>query len=82
MTQLEQLVASLQVGESSAYALGDNGGGPYFDWSCGDHDGGVSMEIGDETGEAVLIPMTVDQVAELQRRLTIWLINHQGGIQR
>lgn len=67
----DELQASLQVSDPSGYYLDDEG--QYFDWSTSRNDK-VLMEVGDGA-EVAQVEMDEDQVAELHRRLTVWLLN-------
>lgn len=76
MMTRDQLIASLtEITDPDAYMPDDE---RYFDWSTRAADGRVDFEVGD--GESVAqVPMTRDEIAELHRRLTVWLLQHPSA---
>lgn len=80
---LASLTATATADDAKGFYLSevDPAAESYFDWSTAtkDTDGtvtGCRMEIGDEDGDAVQVELTRSQVAELHKRLTLWLLAH------
>jgi hypothetical protein len=75
MTANDLLIQSLIAAstDTDAVMLED---GSHIDWSTpGDLDG-PRMEVGDSDGNAVSLELRRDDVARIQRALTLWLIQN------
>lgn len=78
MTDTEQLIASLiaSTPDTTGMYLSEDSADGYFDWSSQDEDGVVTMEVGDLDGNTASVDLTRDQMEDLHRRLTLWLLQN------
>lgn len=75
MTPTDLLIQSLSATNT------DNGGvqfddGQYLDWSCDGDNDGPRLEVGDVDGNIAIIDLSRDDVARIQRALTLWLLDN------